>query len=87
MRSRTASAISLRDQGRFEEAQALFSENLAEINQLAGSGPLSTRMQYLQDQYNSVVNTPRAAASRAWDGQRKYLRQMDANPVAPGSRY
>jgi len=89
VRARTAAAIELRDQGRHGEAQALFSQNVEEINAQAANGPLSTRMQYLQQQYRGLAATPPAAmaAPSGWGTQRKFLRQMDTNPAAPGARY
>ena len=87
VRARTASAIELRDQGRHGEAQALFSQNVQEIEAQAAHAPLSDRLQYLKRQYDGIAATPPAAAAGAWGNQRKFLRQMDVNPAAPGSRY
>ncbi|MCC6888920.1 MAG: VWA domain-containing protein [Hyphomicrobiales bacterium] len=86
VRARSAAAVTLRDQGRHSEAQALFKENVAEIDAQAAQGPLSARLQYLQQQYRGILAAP-SAAPRVIDGQRKLLRQMDINAVAPGARY
>ena len=87
VRLRAEAAIALRDQGRSAEALALFQANVAEIETQAAAAPLSDRLQYLKRQYNAIAATPPAAAAGAWGGQRKMLRQMDANPAAPGARY
>jgi len=86
VRARTAAAIELRDQGRHGEAQALFSQNVKEIEAQAAHGPLSNRLQYLQQQYRGIVAAPTPSA-RAQGEQRKFLRQMDSNPAAAGARY
>jgi Ca-activated chloride channel family protein len=87
VRLRTEKAIEARDQGRAGEAAALFSANVAEIESQAAAAPLSQRLQYLKQQYDAIAATPPAASAGAWGGQRKLLRQMDANPASPGSRY
>ena len=87
VRARTAAAIELRDQGRHGEAQALFSQNVKEIETQAAAAPLSGRLQYLQQQYRGIVAAPPSAAPGAWGKQRKFLREMDSNPAASGSRY
>jgi hypothetical protein len=87
VRLRSAAAVVARDQGNFEEAQALFSQNVSEIDGLAAMAPLSGRMQYLQQQYKGIVSVPRASAGAAWSEQRRLLRQMDISPASPGSRY
>jgi Ca-activated chloride channel family protein len=87
VRLRSAAAVVARDQGNFEEAQALFSQNVSEIDGLAAMAPLSGRMQYLQQQYKGIVSVPRARAGAAWSEQRRLLRQMDISPASPGSRY
>ena len=86
VRARTAAAIALRDQGRHGEAQALFRQNVQEIDTQAAHAPLSNRLQYLKQQYDGIVAAPPASPSAQGD-QRKFLRQMDSNPAASGSRY
>jgi hypothetical protein len=86
VRARTASAIELRDQGRHGEAQALFQQNVKEIEAQATLAPLSDRLQYLNQQYRGIVAAPPASPTAQSD-QRKFLRQLDSNPAAPGSRY
>jgi len=88
VRARSAAAIALRDQGRHSEAQALFRQNVEEIEGQAAFAPLSSRLQYLKQQYDGLAATaPRAAAGAIGGQQRKFLRQLDANPAAPGARY
>jgi Ca-activated chloride channel family protein len=88
VRARTAAAITLRDQGRHGEAQNLFRQNVEEIQGQAAYAPLSDRLEYLKRQYDGIAATqPSAAASAVGGKQRKFLRQMDVNPAAPGSRY
>jgi hypothetical protein len=87
VRQRAAAAIALRDQGKTVEAQALFQANVAEIDALGSTTALSGRLEYLRRQYGVIAATPPAAAGAKWGEQRKLLRQMDANPAAPGSRY
>jgi hypothetical protein len=43
-------------------------------------------LQYLNQQYRGIVAAP-PASSTARSDQRKFLRQLDSNPAAPGSRY
>jgi len=86
VRARTAAAIELRDQGRHSEAQALFSQNVQEIDAQATYAPLSNRLQYLKQQYHGIVAAPTPSAAARGE-QRKFLRQLDSNPVAPGARY
>ena len=87
VRARTAAAIELRDQGRHGEAQALFRQNVQEIETQAVHAPLSDRLQYLKQQYNGIVAAPPTASPGTRGAERKFLRQMDSNPAAPGSRY
>ncbi|MGH6771056.1 MAG: vWA domain-containing protein [Xanthobacteraceae bacterium] len=87
VRQRAAAAITLRDQGKTSEAQALFQANVAEIDALGPATALSGRLQYLRQQYGVIAATPPAARAKKWGEQRKLLRQMDVNPAAPGSRY
>ena len=87
VRARTAAAIALRDQGRNDEAQALFRQNVEEIQGQTAYAPLSERLQYLKQQYYGLAATPPTASAGVIGQQRKFLRQLDANPAAPGSRY
>ena len=88
VRARTAAAVELRDRGRHTEAQAMFRQNVEEIQGQAAYAPLSSRLEYLKQQYDGIAATPPSAAAGAVGGkQRKFLRQMDTNPAAPGSRY
>ena len=65
VRARTAAAIELRDQGRHGEAQALFSQNVQEIDAQAASAPLSNRLQYLKQQYRRHRRRADAVSDRA----------------------
>jgi Ca-activated chloride channel family protein len=87
VRARTAAAIALSDQGRHGEAQALFRQNVQEIEAQAAHAPLSDRLQYLKRQYDGIAAAPPAASPSARGAARKFLRQMDSNPSAPGARY
>jgi Ca-activated chloride channel homolog len=87
-RERTAAAIALRDQGRHEEARALFQQNVSEIGAYAATVPvLSERLQYLRKEYDAVANAPVAAAPAQWNAQRKLLRQLDTMQAGAASRY
>ncbi len=55
VRARTAAAVELRDQGRHGEAQALFRQNVTEIEAQAAQAPLSGRLQYLKQQYDGIA--------------------------------
>ncbi len=87
VRSRTATAIKLRDDGRFGEAQALFQQNVAEIEAQAGLAPLSERLKYLKQQYHGLAATAPSAPASVLGDQRRFLRQLDSNPASPGARY
>jgi hypothetical protein len=86
VRARTAAAVKLRDEGRHSEAQALFTQNVKEIESQAALAPLSGRLQYLKRQYEGIVAAPPASPSARFE-QRKFLRQLDSNPAAAGARY
>jgi Ca-activated chloride channel family protein len=88
-RERTAAAIRLRDQGKGEEAQALFKANVAEIKAYtAGQAKPSERMQQLIAEYGAIAAAPPAAApAAAWNQQRKLLRQLDTTQAGAGVRY
>jgi hypothetical protein len=80
-------AIKLRDQGRHEEARALFRQNVTEIDAYAAAAPgLSERLQHLKKEYGAIANAP-AAAPAQWNAQRKLLRQLDAAQPSAGVRY
>jgi Ca-activated chloride channel homolog len=85
-RERTAAAVALRDQGKHDEARALFQQNVSEIGAYAATAPaLSERLQYLRKEYDAIANAPSAAAQ--WNAQRKLLRQLDATQAGAASRY
>jgi Ca-activated chloride channel family protein len=87
VRERTAAAIALRDRGDHEQARALLQQNVQEIDAQAAHGALSNRLEYLKQQYNGLAARPLPASPSAWGEQRKFLREMGANPAAPGARY
>jgi hypothetical protein len=87
VRARSAAAIALRDQGRHQDAQALFRQNVEEIQSQAAHAPLSARLQYLKQQYDGIAATAPTAGAGIMGTQRKFLRQLDASPAAPGARY
>jgi Ca-activated chloride channel homolog len=87
VRSRTTAAIALRDQGKHAEAQALFQQNVAEIEAQAAHAPLSERLKYLKQQYNGIAATAPSAPASVLGDQRRFLRQLDVNPASPGARY
>lgn len=86
VRGRTAAAIALRDRGEHEQARALFRQNVQEIEAQATLAPISERLEYLKRQYDGIAAAPAPSASARFE-QRKFLRQMDSNPGAAGSRY
>lgn len=87
-RERTTVAIKLRDQGKVEEAQALFRQNHAEVTAyMTAVVKPSERMQQLMTEYGAIANAPAAAAPAAWNRQRKMLREMDAAQAGASVRY
>ena len=86
-RERSAAAVKLRDEGKHEEARALFQQNVSEIDAYAAIAPaLSERLQHLKKEYGAIARTP-AAAPGQWNEQRKLLRQLDATQPSAGVRY
>jgi Ca-activated chloride channel family protein len=84
-RERAATAVRLRDEGRIEEAVALFRQNTADIDAYAGSAPaLSDRLQTLKKEYGAIANAP---ATAQWNAQRKLLRALDATGAGAAVRY
>ena len=57
---RTEAAIALRDRGQHGEAQALFSQNVQEIEAQAAHAPPSEHLLYLKHQYRGIAAAPRA---------------------------
>ena len=62
-------------------------QNVQEIDAQAAHAPLSDRLQYLKRQYDGIAATPPTVSRGVLGDQRKFLRQMDSNPAAPGARY
>ncbi len=84
-RERAAAAIRLRDQGRIEEATALFRQNSADITAYAAGAPaLSDRLEALKKEYGAIANAP---APAQWNAQRKLLRALDASGAGAAVRY
>jgi len=87
-RERTNAAVTLRDQGKTAEAQALFDQSLKEIKSFAASLPTpSPRMQQLVSDYEAVSTFAPATRPAAWNEQRKLLRQFDAGHAGSNVRY
>jgi Ca-activated chloride channel family protein len=74
-RERAARAVSLRDQGRLEEARALLSQNTREIDAYVTSNP-SAALTDMSKQYNGMLMM--LAKPSQWNEQRKMMRQMDS---------
>ena len=72
---RAARAVSLRDQGRLEEARALLSQNAREIDAYVASNP-SAPLADMAKQYNGMLMM--MAKPGEWNAQRKMMRQMDS---------
>jgi Ca-activated chloride channel family protein len=85
-RERAARAVSLRDQGRLEEARALLSQNTSEIDAYVASNP-SVWLADMAKQYNGMLMM--LAKPSQWNEQRKMMRQLDSGGAAflGGSRY
>jgi len=67
--------VSLRDQGRLEEARALLSQNAREIDAYVASNP-SAPLADMAKQYNGMLMM--MAKPGEWNAQRKMMRQMDS---------
>ena len=90
-RERTIKAIALRDQGRLEEAQAMFRQNVADIAGYQAEAPTSSqRLDQLAKEYGAIAAAPVAASGKAaaeWSRQRKMLRQLDKAAAGSNVRY
>ena len=87
-RERAQQAVTLRDQGKRDEAAKLFRENASEIGAyLAQAAKPSSALQQLQSQYNAFADTAVAAPPAQWNVQRKLLRQLDTRGAGAGVRY
>jgi len=82
-RERAARAVSLRNQGRLEEARALLSQNTREIDDYVTSNP-SAALTDMAKQYNGMLMM--LAKPSQWNEQRKMMRQMDSTGAAAGGR-
>jgi Ca-activated chloride channel family protein len=84
-RERAARAVTLRDQGRLEEARALLSQNASEIDAFVATNP-SAPLADMSKQYNGLMMM--LANPKEWSTQRKMMRQMDSMGAAGArSRY
>jgi Ca-activated chloride channel family protein len=87
-RERAQAAIKLRDEGRMAEAQALFQQNVSEIQMfLAAPGVSSQSLEALKNQYDGFATTSTNAPAALFNTQRKMLYQMDGGNAKAGSRY
>src|SRR5262249_33666785 len=87
-RERAKRAVALRDQGRVDEASALFTQNTTEIRDfLAKSDKPSPALSELASQYGGLAQVAPATKPAQWNDQRKMLRQLDAGSFTGGSRY
>jgi Ca-activated chloride channel family protein len=91
-RERTLKAIALRDQGKLEEAQALFQQNVADIAGYQAAAPASSkRLEHLAKEYGAIAAAPPvmepATAAAEWSRQRKTLRQLDKAAAGSSVRY
>ena len=87
-RERAQQAVSLRDQGRRDEAAKLFQLNVSEIGAyFANGGKPSPALEALRSQYGLASSNAAAAAPGQWNEQRKMLRQLDSQGAGVGSRY
>lgn len=87
-RERAKRAVALRDQGKVEEASALFTQNTAEIRDfLAKSAKPSPALSELASQYGGMTQVAPATKPAQWNEQRKMLRQLDASSAKAGARY
>jgi Ca-activated chloride channel family protein len=87
-RERAQQAVSLRDQGKRDEAAKLFQLNVSEIGAyFAKGGKPSAALEALRSQYGVASSNAAAAAPAQWNEQRKFLRQLDSQGAGVGSRY
>src|SRR6185295_2799668 len=87
-RERAQQAVSLRDQGRRDEAAKLFQLNVSEIGAyFANGGKPSPALEALRSQYGVASSNAAAAPPAQWNEQRKVLRQLDSQGAGVGSRY
>ncbi len=87
-RERAQRAVTLRDQGKLDEATKLFSENVAEIKAyVANGGRSSADLDNLSAQYNNYANSAAAAAPAQWNVYRKQLRALDMKEAGAKSKY
>jgi hypothetical protein len=83
-RERAERAVTLRDQGRTDEARALLSQNAAEMRSYLSANPASP-LADLSMQYNGMLMM--LSKPSEWNEQRKVLRQMDSRGTKAGARY
>ncbi len=77
-RERAQEAVTLRDQGRHNEAAKLFQQNVEEIQTVQGTfARPSKALDGLQRQYDAFSKTAPAAPASQLMMERKVLRQMD----------
>jgi len=85
-RERAQQAVTLRDQGRNNEAAKLFQDNVAEIRSyFAKGGKPSPALDALQGAYGLASGNAAAAPPAQWNEQRKVLRQLEVQGAGAGS--
>ena len=87
-RERAQKAVTLRDQGKVDEATKLFKENVADIKAyVANGGKPSAELNNLSSQYDNYANRAAAAAPAQWNVYRKQLRALDMKEAGSKSKY
>jgi Ca-activated chloride channel family protein len=82
-RERAARAVTLRDQGRLDEARALLGESTREIDAYLANNPSPT-LADMSRQYTGMLMM--MLKPDEWNAQRKMMRQMDATGAASSAR-
>jgi Ca-activated chloride channel family protein len=84
---RNRQAVTLRDQGRYDEAQGLLKQNAAEIRAYTATAKSpSQHLFQLGDQYQALSGQPAPATAEERSYQRKTLRSMEYAPAGSATR-
>jgi Ca-activated chloride channel family protein len=87
-RERAQHAVTLRDQGKLDEATKLFEKNVSDIKAyVANGGNSSASLLDLSSQYDMYANRASAAAPAQWNMYRKQLRALDMKEAGSKSKY
>ena len=87
-RQRSIRAVTLRDQGKYEEARELFLLNAAKLSGFEASTPEATaRLKVLQQQYSVMGAQAKPAQPGQLNLERKMLRQLEVAPAGAATRY